>query len=825
MPAWWYRRRPVFLEWSGDGYDGRLGEAGCALLEAQEEAARPRSDPNLFTKEDVLGCDTAYPKTLHEYALEDHEHWWLDVNTETHDTFSDFFSNIRNFAFLGQIRHGVELHSKLPPSDTKFENGAVENLHDVWLICKPYGSRVEAFRHWSVLTQGRIAHLTADKGGHATSFASQTNSKKDFLDHLFPKKGKGMADLALKWQDLSSSGNKNYQELRSRPNTVQFVAYNVGRTIYTPLQVSKLAEAIIKCMNRKRSYHLFDNNCQHFAISLIRYTVMTQSRHIALGGTLLDIVDYTEGRPGYEVKEWLTTAKRKLLFLPETISNPKVKSQRTASTEYMDKSTLAHWIEAAFFKKTWLEVPLKVLESEHPMAEGKVQYHKHAKERVHNMSRLVQKSSVFLHMVMWSRTWLVKSSWVSATVPWVKYAIPAIGVVSSALVTPALLGVAFYLYLFVVRTVYARGSSKPVHYVINRTGPLPTSPPTSSDEDSDYDGIPQHDDPSGRGDDELLLMDYTPEVLEAGLLHAEQVFSPNWFARSQSTEVPSFDLSAAYAEQSIPRGAMTPDHRDRKAVPNLVRSFSSSAVLPMYDPSVKRTASPATPPDSPHTSGSIHHVRSLRPDTVRSYSYGPSMGRVNVPRHALSPLRPSSERGMSFSEPFDLHLGQLSFQDQSPIAPWNGQRSQFLHPAHAYSLRSSLQLRVPSPLRNWDENSPGAPSSSPSGPQPLLRRAISQPPKPNSLAIALREAEGLGPEETLEAVRPVALRQFSEPPQGARPEGPRRWTSSSPRPHRRQRSTDLSNIDWETDEAPSSPHSPGILSPSLGRNLSFSSQK
>ena len=823
MPAWWSRLRPIFLEWSGDEFDGSLTEAGCALLKAQEEAARPRSDPSLFSKKDVLGCDTAHPKTLHEYALEDHEHWWLDLNTETHHTFSDFFSNVRNFAFLGQIRHGHELHSKLPPSGTNFENGAVGKLHDVWLICKPYGSKVEAFRHWSVLTQGRIAHLTADKG-HATSFASQTKSKANFLSHMFAT-GKGMADLALKWQDLSSSGNKNYQELRSRPKSAEFVAYNVGRTTYTPLQVSKLAEAIIKCMNDKRSYHLFDNNCQHFAISLIRYTVMTQSRHIALGGTLLDIVDYTEGRSGYELKEWLTTAKRKLLFLPETISKSKVKSQSTASCEYMDQKTWAHWIEAGFFKKTWLEVPLKILESEHPMAEGKVQYRKYAKERVHNMGRMMQKSSAFLHMVMWSRTWLVKSAWVSATVPWVKYAVPAIGVVSSALVAPAMLGAAFFLYLFVVRTVYARGSTKPVHYVIVKTRPSPESPPTSSGEDSDYEDVPGHHDRSGREDDELLLMDYTPEILEEGLLGAEQVFSPNWFARSRSTEITSFNSTVAYGEPTIPRGAMTPDYRDRRAVPNLVRSYSSSAVLPMYDSSVKRAASPATPPNPPHTPGSIQHARALRPDTSRSYSYGPSMGQTTVQRRASSPLRPSSAGGVSFSRPVDLHTGHLFFQNQTTTPLWNGQGSQFLHPSQAFSPRSSLPPRVSSPLRSWDEESPGAPSPPMLAPQPLLRRAVSQPPKPNSLAIALREAEGLTANETTQAERPIASRQFSEPRQGARPEGSRRWTSSSPRPRRRQSSMEVNNIEWEVDEAPSSTHSPGMLSPSLGRSLSFSSQK
>lgn len=314
-----------------------------------------------LSNDDVLSdrsCKHERLPTLSEVHNAHPTQWWLSINVEKEENWRDFTMNVRNAAFLKEMRHSRNFHHNLAP--------VRDDATDVWVLCGRYATTVESWRHWSVLVHGQIHHLAKLKE-NGTRMPQQTADTFESLPQtgLLRKllaKQKQRTPIAPRTQDFShlSTGDSIDDSARK----TKFVAYHVGQTLYSREEVAKLAEATVKQMeaNHMGSYDVFQNNCQHFVLALVRRIVMTQRKPIAVGGTRLQIAHWSVGKlPGYELVPWLSPWKRRARMLPESYSGKPPKRQIIAgylpfAAQFHSATTLPRLLTTLFWEKSWVQI-------------------------------------------------------------------------------------------------------------------------------------------------------------------------------------------------------------------------------------------------------------------------------------------------------------------------------------------------------------------------------------------------------------------------------------------------------------------------------------
>lgn len=171
---------------------------------------------------------------------------------------------------------------------------------------------------------GQIYHLAATKRKKKNIPLQTANASED-LSHMgllrkMLAKSKVRTPIEPRVDDLSSPSSP--ASIKERRRKTKFVAYHVGQTLYSREEVDKLARATIWQIetNDMSSYDFLQNNCQHFVLALVRRIVMTQRKALAVGGTRLQIAQWSVGLPGYELDPWLSPWRRRLLLLPKSYS-------------------------------------------------------------------------------------------------------------------------------------------------------------------------------------------------------------------------------------------------------------------------------------------------------------------------------------------------------------------------------------------------------------------------------------------------------------------------------------------------------------------------
>ena len=188
----------------------------------------------------------------------------------------------RSLLFLpnGEFIVEVKFHQHLQP----LLAGPASTASDVYLVFRP-GS-LESFQtgslqHCSFYTQGVFYHLSAPDLSRDTSGKSPRSDK--FRD----------VACRLRCEDLSNVSLPDYIRLCNSPGRKVLVAYKVGQTDYRSDQILLLAEWAVRQLS---VYGLFAANCQHFATTMVRRTVMRMGDRSAFAGTATQIVDWDLGR-------------------------------------------------------------------------------------------------------------------------------------------------------------------------------------------------------------------------------------------------------------------------------------------------------------------------------------------------------------------------------------------------------------------------------------------------------------------------------------------------------------------------------------------------
>ena len=188
----------------------------------------------------------------------------------------------RSLLFLpnGEFIVKVKLHQHLQP----LLAGPASTASDVYLVFRP-GSfesfQTGSLQHCSFYTQGVFYHLSAPDLSRNSSGKSPINNK--------------YRDVAcrLRCEDLSNTNSPDYIRLCNSSGMKVLVAYKVGQTDYRTDQILLLAEWAVHQLS---VYGLFAANCQHFATTMVRRTVMRMGDRSAFAGTATQIVDWDLGR-------------------------------------------------------------------------------------------------------------------------------------------------------------------------------------------------------------------------------------------------------------------------------------------------------------------------------------------------------------------------------------------------------------------------------------------------------------------------------------------------------------------------------------------------
>ena len=159
---------------------------------------------------------------------------------------------------LSGLRWLDQLDARLPPPSP--------HDHSVYLVTVPRGSMKYRFTHWSLYSQGCFYHLTAT-GSDALHYMD-AKSGKTTLSQLNRK-----ISVALKLQNVINPADANFVLSTRKTQQTALQAYQIGYTRYTSEQIGRLATYII---SELKSYNVFDENCQLFALSLAVRTVMAQ---------------------------------------------------------------------------------------------------------------------------------------------------------------------------------------------------------------------------------------------------------------------------------------------------------------------------------------------------------------------------------------------------------------------------------------------------------------------------------------------------------------------------------------------------------------------
>ena len=161
----------------------------------------------------------------------------------------------------------------------------LSSSHGIYVVrhdgLHPFGVR----HHFSIYTQGHFYHLSAPTlPVHLCGQRSNTFT------------GPGVRPQ-LKHEDLSSYDTQDYMKYSSSPRKKVLEAYQIGQTDFTPEQVFRLAEWITQNMPH---YKIFTANCQHFALSLLKRTVVRYGNRSSFVGTVAQIVDWDLRPDGLE---------------------------------------------------------------------------------------------------------------------------------------------------------------------------------------------------------------------------------------------------------------------------------------------------------------------------------------------------------------------------------------------------------------------------------------------------------------------------------------------------------------------------------------------
>lgn len=136
---------------------------------------------------------------------------------------------------------------------------------------------IGSLQHWLFYTQGIFYNLSAPDQPRDTTRKSEYATKSR------------EAVCLLKREDLSDVSSDDYIRQQSSPSRILLVAYKVGQTDYRSEQILQLAEWAVRQFS---TYGLFSANCQHFATTMVRNTVMRVVDRSAFAGTAVQIVDW-----------------------------------------------------------------------------------------------------------------------------------------------------------------------------------------------------------------------------------------------------------------------------------------------------------------------------------------------------------------------------------------------------------------------------------------------------------------------------------------------------------------------------------------------------
>ena len=188
----------------------------------------------------------------------------------------------RSVLFLpnGEFIAKVKLHKHLQP----LLADPASTASDVYMITQPESignNPIGSLYHWSFYTQGVSYHLSASGLPRDSVGKSQSASKSRRVQ------------CRLRCEDLSNVSWEDYIRLQALPIRRLFVAYKVGQTDYKPNQILQIAEWSVRQLSR---YGLFSSNCQHFATTMVRRTVMRVGDRSAFAGSVCQISAWDLGR-------------------------------------------------------------------------------------------------------------------------------------------------------------------------------------------------------------------------------------------------------------------------------------------------------------------------------------------------------------------------------------------------------------------------------------------------------------------------------------------------------------------------------------------------
>lgn len=183
-----------------------------------------------------------------------------------------------NGKFLSGLRWLGPLDARLPPPSP--------HDHSVYLITVPRGQWRYRFTHWSLYSQGYFYHLTV-AGSDALHYMEAKSGKTS------PSQLNRKIPVALKIQNVINPADADFILPTNKTQKTALQAYQVGYTRFTSEQIRRLATYII---SELKSYNVFDDNCQLFALSLTRRTVMAQRNCSVFVGDMHQIAKWDSTR-------------------------------------------------------------------------------------------------------------------------------------------------------------------------------------------------------------------------------------------------------------------------------------------------------------------------------------------------------------------------------------------------------------------------------------------------------------------------------------------------------------------------------------------------
>ena len=175
----------------------------------------------------------------------------------------------------GEFVASVKLHHHLQP----LLADPASTASDVYLVTRPeiIENPTGSLQHWSFYTQGVFYHLSAP-GLPRDSTGKGQNATKS----------RG-AVCGLRYEDVRNVNPEDYVRHRNSSGRKVLLAYKVGQTDYRFEQVLEIAQWAVRQLS---AYGLFSANCQHFATTMVRRTVMRVGDRSAFAGTAIQIVDW-----------------------------------------------------------------------------------------------------------------------------------------------------------------------------------------------------------------------------------------------------------------------------------------------------------------------------------------------------------------------------------------------------------------------------------------------------------------------------------------------------------------------------------------------------